>query len=306
MVVEVTATNSRRGFPPGLRGGWLWLALAILIVIVATAIFVTAFVLPGDRVSVSDGYTNQDSGPALGTMSRSLKAAVPEASVAQNSVPVPDQAARKVISTARLEIRVKSANAAADKLTRFVTSYGGFVQSMNVTELENGAHSAEVVLRIPSDKFQQLLTAAGGLGKILQKEVSGEDVTEDYMDLKARLRNWLNQEQQLNLIMARAKTVGEVLAVQAELGRVRESIEQIQGKIQYYDYNVKLATVSLSLYEGSQPSSPSWLLDELSRLGRALYDSTKFLVVFVLVTIPWLLAAWAVWVLARRAGRKKA
>lgn len=216
------------------------------------------------------------------------------------SAPAPATVARKVVSTAALEIRVKSAAGAADELSGLAVSVGGFVQSSSTMVMENGGHSATLILRVPADKFQGFLTAAGQTGKILRKEASGRDVTEEYVDLQARLRNWENQERQLNLIMSRAKTVGEVLAVQDKLGTVREAIEQIQGKIKYYDYNVALATVAVSLHEGGRPAATPWIVEELAMLGRTLYGSFRGLLQALLALAPWVLTGWGLWALGRR------
>jgi len=207
---------------------------------------------------------------------------------------------RKVIATATLEIRVKSAGQAADDLARLAVAAGGFVQSSGTATMEDGGHTANLVLRIPQDRFENFLATAGGLGKLLRKEQSGQDVTEDYLDLDARLRNWRNEEQQLNLIMTRAKTVGEVLSVQEKLGEVREKIEQIQGRLKYYDYNIALSTVNVSLYEGNRPASTPWIVEELSALGRALFGSIRGLLQVVLVLMPWIMAGWGLWAIGKR------
>ncbi|MGE5530312.1 MAG: DUF4349 domain-containing protein [Patescibacteria group bacterium] len=299
---------------PVARRGWRrpWFIPAAAILLIGTAfIFIRLF--PGLGGPAIQGRIASDGkGFAGRALARRAFASAPVQEARSAAEPLPGEA-RKVISTAKLEIKVRSAPAAADTLARMAVAAGGFVQSSNTYIPEDRSREpgvgryAELVLRIPAGRFQRFLAAAGNLGRIVRKEISGVDVTEDYIDLQARLRNWEHQERQLIAIMARAKTVGEVLAVQEELGRVRETIEEIQGKIKYYDHHVALATVNVTLREGAaRPAGRPWFLEELAALGRAFYGSIRILLLAVLALIPWLLAALGVYAFARRHGRRGA
>lgn len=305
--MEVKPNLVPRAFLPGFfRHPWAWPLLVAVVLAVGLALTgLEKFAGRGDRAAVADlgrpaGNYDQfakDASPELGLFSVAQEASTEPA---PTSIPGTNAVARKVISAATLEIRVKSSAGAADELSGLAVAMGGFVQSSSTATTENGGHSATLIMRVPADKFQGFITAAGQAGKILRKEVSGQDVTEEYVDLQARLRNWENQERQLNLIMSRARTVGEVLAVQDKLGTVRETIEQIQGKIKYYDYNVTLATVTVSLFEGGRPASTPWIIEQLAVLGRTLYGSIRSLLQVLLALVPWVLAGWGLWALGRR------
>ena len=303
--MEANPNPAPRAVLPGFfRHPWVWpLLVAIALALGFALTSLRQLAGRNDRAAVArmgrsaGNYENapKDASPMLGLFSAAQgEYAEPAAA------PAPVSAVRKVISTATLEIRVRSAAGAVDELSGLAVTVGGFVQSSSTATTEDGGHTATLILRVPADRFQGFLTAAGQAGKILRKEVSGQDVTEEYVDLQARLRNWENQERQLNLIMSRAKTVGEVLAVQDKLGTVRETIEQIQGKIKYYDYHVALATVTMSLFEGGRPASTPWILEELAALGRTLYGSFRGLLQVLLALVPWILAGWGLWALGRR------
>lgn len=216
-----------------------------------------------------------------------------------------DTDARKILYTASLRLKVESAVRTAATLGRMAREYGGYVQSSSTATLDKGDHCAELVLRIPAEGFQAFLDAAGGLGRVERRDVAGQDVTEDYVDQAARLRAWEGEEQQLMVLMARAGTVGEVLAVRERLSQVRETIEQLQGRLRYYDHHVAMATVNISLFERAGSGPPSAFLRELAEMGRALYASCRLLILAILGSIPWFLAGWGLWRLGKRIRKSR-
>lgn len=301
----MTEPNLRKekGLIVFLRRNWVWPTLVVIAL--GTAFALTE--LRPQRAVTAEGETlDLMAGLSDGLeRSKSVLTAQEASTPAQIADRGPrDSLQRKVVSTANLEIKVKSAGRAVDDLAKLATGAGGFVQSSNIAAMDGGGQTAAVVLRIPAERFETFLTTVGRLGEVSRKEVNGQDVTEEYVDYQARLRAWESEERQLYVIMARAKTVGEVLAVRDRLSQVRETIEQLQGKIRYYDYNVALATIAVSLHEGNQPVLPPWILRELADLGRALYGSIRGLIQALLVLVPWGLAGWGLWLIGRRVLRK--
>jgi predicted nuclease with TOPRIM domain len=87
----------------------------------------------------------------------------------------------------------------------------------------------------------------GTYGKVLDERTTSEDVTERYIDLKARLNNLQMEEQSLVELLAKTKTVDEILRVEQELARVRGEVESLQGQINYLDRNVAMSLITVSL-----------------------------------------------------------
>ncbi|MGE5599234.1 MAG: DUF4349 domain-containing protein [Bacteroidota bacterium] len=281
-----------------LRMPWFWAVLIPLVL--ATAYLAGRFILAPAPLESMAGDASSLRRPAEGfglfdAPREEVKQETPAA-----SAPVSATDARKIIHTATLEIRVASAARAAEELGRMAREAGGYIQSSNTTALDQGGHSAELVLRIPAARFEAFLSAAGGLGRVARREIAGQDVTADYVDQAARLRAWKSEESQLLVLMTRAKTVGEVLSVRERLSQVRETIEQIEGRLRYYDHYAALATVSITLFERSKPRSLPPLLGELAGMGRVLYASVRVLLLVVMASIPWLLAGWGLWRLVKR------
>jgi len=117
------------------------------------------------------------------------------------------------------------------------------------TSREGGRKIGAMTVRVPQEDFYNAIEAIENLGKAERKDVKGEDVTEEYVDLSARLSNLQKQEQRLTEILAMATTVEDVLKVESELNKVRLQIEQTTGKIQYVENRVELATITVLLGE---------------------------------------------------------
>ena len=222
---------------------------------------------------------------------------------------------RKIIRTAQITIETGSVEETCNRIEMLATSFGGYVQQSSIrrnTDVD-GSDSKEqlsgsVQIAVPSEMFDQILTQLPDLGKVLHKNVSGQDVTEEYVDLEARLKNWRSQEEQLNLIMTKARNVEEILAVQNELGRVREEIERLTGRLQYLQRRTDFADLYFTVVApGSEQDdpSPSPFIEALRRLGRQLWDSVARLLSFIVILAPWLAFGVVVFLVGRSWWRKR-
>jgi len=151
-------------------------------------------------------------------------------------------AERLVVFTARLELEVEDVEATVDAVRLLAESHGGFVSTVN-TRNERGS----ITIRVPQRRFHDAVEEIEELGEVLSRNLQGEDVTEEYVDLQAELTNMERQEQRLLDIMEMGSTVESVLKVEHELERVRGRIESLQGRINYLDSRVELATITVNL-----------------------------------------------------------
>lgn len=155
---------------------------------------------------------------------------------------------RMVISTAEMSLEVGNVAKAHDDIGRLAGEAGGFITESNVSH-GDGAESGTVSIRVPARQYQPLLSKISKLGKVLQKRESGQDVTEEFVDLQSRIRNLNREEQAFLVVMDKARRVTDILAVENELSRVRGEIEQATGRIQYLKNQVALATITVQLSE---------------------------------------------------------
>jgi hypothetical protein len=175
-----------------------------------------------------------------------------------------------VIKTAELTVAVGrgEVDEALADATRLASSMGGFVASSTITASDAGRGT--IVLRVPADRFERALAEFESLGSVERRTVSGEDVSQDVIDLEARLRNWESQEAVLLRLMDRAQSVSDTIRVQGELSRVQLEIERLRGRLGYLRDQTELGTVSAT-FTGGAPVKPQ----EPSTLARAWEDARR-------------------------------
>jgi hypothetical protein len=175
---------------------------------------------------------------------------------------------RKIIQRASLSIEVADFTTSEEALIRTVERSNGFISDSYAYVTGSGRQRGEMTIRVPEDSFLALVAELELLGHVQTKHLSGEDVTEEYLDLQARLNNSKRQEQRLLEILELAGTVEEVLEVERELERVRGEIEQMTGRLTYLENRIELATITVSLGE-PEPITQSWGIRDALRTAFA-------------------------------------
>jgi len=132
--------------------------------------------------------------------------------------------------------------------------YSGFVLSTSIEGRDS--RSGTLVIRVPSDRFEEFVNEVKDLGEVRSESISGQDVTQEFVDLEARLRNLRAQEAVLLRLFDKATTVAATIRVQSELGRVQLESEQLRGRLRYLEDQTSLATLSISVAEkGAAPAT---------------------------------------------------
>jgi len=158
------------------------------------------------------------------------------------------------------------------KLAALAVGNGGFVASSQSQSGAGtgGAPYGTITLQVPVANFSAVLTQAQQLGRTTDLTTKATDVTGQYVDLQARLSALEVSRQQYLTILAKATTVGDVLAVQEQLDVIQSQIEQLQGQLQVLTGETSYSTVTTTVSEGTQPRPVP--LPE-SGLVRAWHDS---------------------------------
>jgi hypothetical protein len=191
-------------------------------------------------------------GASEGSAEGSPGGAEPKASDSPVSSSAVPQVGPQVVKTASLRLgiahgsfedKVGEAHAVAD-------SYAGFVVESFASQ-GSGKRIAEgsLVLRIPAESYESALSRLRELGKVESLEESGQDVSKEFVDLNARIRQLRAVEAQLLELLQRADDVPAALAVQNQLSQVQLDLEQARGRLQYLDNRVAFATISMSIHE---------------------------------------------------------
>lgn len=205
--------------------------------------------------------------------------------------------ARQVIRTADLAIVVDDTQAAMSQLQSLANAFGGYIASANLWQVKDDLLEGSVTLRVDARNFDEALDRIKQIALEVQREnIGSQDVTQEYTDLKSRLRNLEATEQELLELLSevrkRTRSADEVLQVYRYLTEIRDQIEQIKGRMQYLDHQVSLATINVELIPKEEKPivQPGWqpgqtLRDALSALasaGQWLISALIWLVVFVL------------------------
>lgn len=163
-------------------------------------------------------------------------------------------AATKVIENGQVGIQVGkgSVTATVSALTQLGAQEGGFVASSAESSL-GGVPTGSVTLRIPNAAFDDALAKVRAMGKVQSSNVTGQDVTAQYQDLADQITALRQSQTQYLSIMARANTVGDVLAVQEQVDQVDSQLQQLVGQQKVLDDQTTYATLTVNV---GQPGTP--------------------------------------------------
>jgi hypothetical protein len=162
-------------------------------------------------------------------------------------------AERKIIRDATLTLEVEEPVKAAERITSIAESRGGFVVSSESRQESVGRRGKSyevfnVQMRVPAAQFDAALKdIRATAGEVTAEKVSGKDVTEEYIDLEARLRTQRALEAQLLDIMKGAREVSDAISVQRELTNVRTEIERIEGRRHFLETQSSLSLINVTL-----------------------------------------------------------
>lgn len=175
-------------------------------------------------------------------------AVAPKADDAAKLATTPVEPNRKVIRTGHVDLVVATYDEARGKLDALLASTGGYVDSTQVQHSQGAVSSATLVLRIPQDKFGALVPRLRELGEIAAERTHAEDVTDQFVDVAARLASAKTLEKRLlELAAERGSGVEALLAVERELARVRGEIESYEGRLRQWNDQVATSTLTLAI-----------------------------------------------------------
>ena len=148
-----------------------------------------------------------------------------------------------------------------ERVVALVEEAGVFVQSSSTWENER-QRTSNLSVRVPVDRFANILARLEELGRVKGREISGQDVTTEYVDTEARLRNLERQEERFLEILNRANTVEEILNIERELERVRGEIEALTARLKSLDELTSLSTIDIELKQlkvsAERIATPGW------------------------------------------------
>jgi len=214
------------------------------------------------------------------------------------SVAPTDTADRLVIADTSLSLVVKDVPGVISQIESTAKTFGGYLVNSYLSKPETAA-SGNIVIRVPEEKRTEVLAALKKFAvKVVSESVSGTDVTDEYVDLQARLDILNKTKAKFEEISTKAFTVNDLLNVNRELINIQSQIDSIKGQQKYYEQSAKLSkiTVYLSTDELSLPYAPTneWrpvvifksAVRSLVGIFRSLGTLIIWLIVFSPIIVP--------------------
>ncbi|MDQ3745192.1 MAG: DUF4349 domain-containing protein, partial [Acidobacteriota bacterium] len=213
-----------------------------------------------------------------------------QADTSQNA---PTTVERKVIRNAELSLETDEPQKAMQRVASIAEARGGFVVTSESRQQAgtDGGKAYEVITiqaRVPAAQFDAALNDIRAVGsRVTAEKITGQDVTEEFIDLEARLRTQRALEAQLLDIMKQAHQVSDAITVERELTNVRTEIERIEGRRRFLENQASLSTVKVTL----QPPAPLVSTTGFFRSVRSAFgDGVDVAVAIVLALIRVLVA----------------
>ena len=146
-------------------------------------------------------------------------------------------------------VDLEDAAEAMRKVEAIAEGVGGFIGGSDFTKRSDGGHDAKITLRVPSDRFDEVVRGIGEVGKIGRITEKVDDVTEEYVDLDARIRNSEREERELLKLYDRQGSLADVITIEQKLSQVRELIEQLKGRMHVLQNQISLSTIRVVFLE---------------------------------------------------------
>lgn len=292
--------------------------ILLVMTLMFAALSLAACASRSSQESVSEEVFFAGSAPAEAPMADMAvmegEVALTESVVANQTTSVQE---RLIIRTADMSVVAADTEAALAQIAAMADSSGGWVVSSNVYQSTDTAKTGYIQIRIPAEGFQSVLDAIAGLAvEVTSLSTSGQDVTEEYVDVSARLGNLEATAARLRQFLAEAETVEEALAVNMELSRVEGEIEALKGRMQYLEQSSAFSSIAVNVTPdelaqpiqvgGWQPGGVAKdAIEALIGMIQALANAAIWFVLFALpillvIAIPFVLLIWIIKRLRRR------
>ena len=272
---EGASRKRRRSWPEFLRMRRVWLpGMAALVAVLLISTFNVSYLRPVKEFSSdttpssspstadqtrSSGYYDTDGQRGLtsgragkaeqraaGKLQRNLQAVESKQGTHEVAVPTGPM----IIRTAELTLTATDFEQVRGKLEETLKRYNGYLGQLTVTGPADAAHTLTATLRVPADKLDAAVAELKNLGRVDSESQKGDEVSQQYIDLQARLKNARNTEETLlDILRHRTGKLADVLDVEREIASVREEIERMQAEKKSLEKQVAFSTVNLRVTE---------------------------------------------------------
>lgn len=218
---------------------------------------------------------------------------------------------KKIIKNGSLNLKVNSVDDVSREISDIAKNNGGEISASNFYQTAKNVKSGTITVKVPVANFEKAFSELKKVATLVVREsTSGQDVTEQYTDLQAQLKNKQAEEQQYLEILKQAQKISDILEVTQQLSRVRGEIERLQGRIKFMDSQTDMSSITITLSEDENITfADSWrpwqvVKETFNALFKDIQKFINFLIVLIIRVIPVLilyaLIVLVVWVVGKK------
>jgi len=219
-----------------------------------------------------------------------------------------DLLGRKIVYNAWISLEVKNVDAAITQLENVAKEFSGYPSSISVSKGEK-IKTGSITLKVPQTRFFDAIIRVEQIGQVKNKNVNSEDVTQQYIDLTARLENAQREEKILVDLMNKATDVKDMLEIETELARVRGQIESYTGQLNFLENRIDYSSITVELSEPSPPlplPEVNWYSLVIIGLSWLLLMVQGLVILLFAAIVPVAIAVPAYYLFRRRQKKKQA
>lgn len=196
-----------------------------------------------------------------------------------------------IIRTAHLSVRVKDVPDALDRARTAAENAGGMIGDETTDRDSHGHERSRVTLRVPQESYEEVLDELAGGGRLLERNVTAKDVTDQVVDVESRIKSQRASVARVRELMDRAEKLSDVVTLEGELGTRQSELEALLAQQDSLKNRTTLATITLRLTETPPPAAPAededpTLLDALSGGWNAFTTGLKWIGIAVAAVLP--------------------
>ncbi len=232
--------------------------------------------------------------------------------------PEPEERAEKIVRNATVSITTPRFETDLQLIQDSVRSLNGRIAASTTEQRSAASRRAYLTVQIPAENLDAYLESIGGIsGRVTRKEISSENITEQYYDTRARLDNAIVKRDRLKELLNKAEDVSDLLEIENNLSETQATIDYLTGRIRSFDTRVAYSTVTITLTEETPAQSVtekdnsffSRLRNGLRYSFESIWAFLQNIFLFLLIALPWLaiaaLIGLSVYLVLKRRKRKE-
>jgi len=295
----------------------------LVVVVLAVPLIVAAAACGGAESASSSNTSDRSSGGAPLSYSNGATATKPGATgttaggtTTAPANTVPALQGPPVIRQAQLSLTVGSGtfDNKLSEVRTLVEAQGGYIAGTDAQASQGSGvqdsriRTAVISFNVPAEKFDTVIDQLSKVGTVQSEHISGQDVSAQYVDLRARLINAEAQRDAMLTLLKQATNINDIIAVQNQIGQITAQIEQIKGQIKYLDDNTAYSAITITLAESGAPaqqpaSSDSWgFATALNEAAHNFVTTINYLVAGLGAVGPFLVLLLIGYIVWRRRG----